>query len=1363
MLKEKRAPLIIIVLFLFVVSMESCGRRGGEVGNRTSRDTLSQPLETMLLPEPTPPPPQISITDDSGQATFLTSHGQVVTFEVRDSTTQQPLSNISVTFSEEQGNTIIATFEDLSGNYVPAIYADNIKLPSVQGQIIGVLAAPLIIPIAIGLVTTGSMGGEAIGGMMYMHDLINDRTRIGILEDVRCITVIEFVELLRQTQSLYRELPEEEIKKTGIQLLSHAIPDPTGGIAGEVAVIITEEFLLLSPEEAAKKIAQKLYEREKIRSPSPYEIVAVEFYSVNKKLMGKLIGYLFKHYRVVELETCENQIRPLAPQNLTAKAVSPTQINLTWNDVRLELAYILEYSTDGVNFKPVEIGLDKDATTFLHQFLSPNTTYYYRIYAINSAGHSLPSNIAQATTLPAPNQLPVISSIIANPLPPISPNESLTLICNASDPDGDNLVYLWNISGGRVSDPRARVTTWTAPSTPGTYTVTCRVSDGKGGIASRGAHITVTQPTIPLSIITTSLSSGTVGVLYGTNLSATGGKTPYKWSIISGSLPPGLTLSTSGLISGTPTTAGTYNFTVKVRDSSLPQQTASKTLAITITEQTIPLSITTTSLPSGTVGNAYTESLSATGGKKPYSWSIVSGSLPSGLSLDTGGIISGTPTKAGTYNFTIKVADSSSPQQTATKVLSIVINSPPSGILQVTPSGGLVSSGPQDGPFSPSSKTYTLSNIGGSSINWTASKGQSWVSLSSTSGTLSPGASTTITVSINNNANNLGPNSYSDVIYFTNTTNGKGNTSRSVNLTVTQIVQPDLIVENIWTEPDPPIAADYATIYIRIKNQGSRNATGTFFLEFYFDGTYKGRVYINGLAAGATKTSYWRAEIWPSDTNLHTIKGVVDSDNVVSESNENNNEYSIQVRATKPPIGTGTLKIESNPSGAKVYIDGEYKGETPLSGYLTISNLTAGDHTLKVTKSGYKDWIGTVTIPSGGTKYEAVILEPDKPDPPTPTYPGSSSAPGPTINTLTPTFKWKESLGGAEYYALAISKYPYGSSNIVYNPQQIYGTFITVPSGYLKWGTKYRWNMQAYRNGEWSAISKTLYFQTSTISARIDSYYPNNPNNPVQVQVGNSTTIKVTFTNTGNTAWSFITGATIWDSNGNQVVNYSKTLSTPLQPGQQTTVSWSHSVNNPGDYWLQFGVWKATPFTAENLLDKKPSPSQRLIRGISTITERITNGSFSSGTNGWTLWGDFWAGTNFLNYRTSPGYAAGGVDSSGYPKNNAVGYMYQTVSIPSNATTATLSFWYNITSEETVSTAHDVLNVTIQDSSGKYLAMVAILSNLNKGTLGVYRQKTFDVTPYKGQTIRVNFLVTTDSSNTTVFRIDDVSIMADGN
>jgi hypothetical protein len=147
------------------------------------------------------------------------------------------------------------------------------------------------------------------------------------------------------------------------------------------------------------------------------------------------------------------------------------------------------------------------------------------------------------------------------------------------------------------------------------------------------------------------------------------------------------------------------------------------------------------------------------------------------------------------------------------------------------------------------------------------------------------------------------------------------------------------------------------------------------------------------------------------------------------------------------------------------------------------------------------------------------------------------------------------------------------------------------------------WQM---RNAKGQAFGSQIWVKINVVSvapppptpqvlARIDDYSPKDPNNPVRVQVGGSTSLSVRFTNTGNTAWRFIVGASVWDSKGRVVGDYSTTLSAPLQLGQQTSVSWSHLVREAGDYWVQFGVWKAAPFVGENLLEKRPTPAQRLI------------------------------------------------------------------------------------------------------------------------------------------------------------------------
>ncbi len=177
----------------------------------------------------------------------------------------------------------------------------------------------------------------------------------------------------------------------------------------------------------------------------------------------------------------------------------------------------------------------------------------------------------------------------------------------------------------------------------------------------------------PLQITTTSLPAGRVNTPYNATLAVSGGVPPYTWRVTRGSLPPGLTLNAgSGAISGTPTTSGAFSFTVQVSDSESPPATASAALGITIQSS---LLITTSSLPSGTVGMPYSASLTATGGLAPYTWSLIQGTLPNGLTLTAGsGAISGTPTVSGTFNFTVKVSDSESPPATATAPLGITVS-----------------------------------------------------------------------------------------------------------------------------------------------------------------------------------------------------------------------------------------------------------------------------------------------------------------------------------------------------------------------------------------------------------------------------------------------------------------------------------------------------------------------------------------------------------------------------------------------------------------------------------------------------------------------------------------------------------------
>jgi hypothetical protein len=205
----------------------------------------------------------------------------------------------------------------------------------------------------------------------------------------------------------------------------------------------------------------------------------------------------------------------------------------------------------------------------------------------------------------------------------------------------------------------------------GNFPFTVRVADEGGQEDTQALSVSVT-PTTPPQITSGSLPNGTVGLPYSERVQATGGIGELAWSVSAG-LPPGLSLGPSGAnggtISGTPTSGGPFNFTVTITDSV--GQTDTQALSINVT----PFSITTTSLPSGSIGQAYSEQVNTIGGTTPLTFSIVPpGTLPPGLNLHPStGLISGTPLlPAATSSFTVRVADAGGRE--ATRALSITIN-----------------------------------------------------------------------------------------------------------------------------------------------------------------------------------------------------------------------------------------------------------------------------------------------------------------------------------------------------------------------------------------------------------------------------------------------------------------------------------------------------------------------------------------------------------------------------------------------------------------------------------------------------------------------------------------------------------------
>jgi hypothetical protein len=305
---------------------------------------------------------------------------------------------------------------------------------------------------------------------------------------------------------------------------------------------------------------------------------------------------------------------------------------------------------------------------------SSNTvnTYSFTVKVVDSsnpaqtASQPLSISIVTGPLLVTPATLP--TGAINDPYP------STTLGASGGLPP-----YTWAITVGSLpAGLSLNVSTGAITGTPtgpsGTANFTAQVTDSTSTKATGSFSIIVNSA---LAITSTSLPGATAGTNYSTNLSATGGVTPYNWSISAGSLPTGMNLS-GNTISGIATTAGTVSFTIMVNDASGGSQSAAVSIVVAPAP---PLTVATTSgsLPQGVLNTIYPSTqLNATGGFSPYTWSQVlpgAGPLPPGMGLSSNGNITGTPTSTGTYPFTVQVTDSATPTaNTANATLSITVS-----------------------------------------------------------------------------------------------------------------------------------------------------------------------------------------------------------------------------------------------------------------------------------------------------------------------------------------------------------------------------------------------------------------------------------------------------------------------------------------------------------------------------------------------------------------------------------------------------------------------------------------------------------------------------------------------------------------
>jgi hypothetical protein len=255
--------------------------------------------------------------------------------------------------------------------------------------------------------------------------------------------------------------------------------------------------------------------------------------------------------------------------------------------------------------------------------------------------------------------------------------------------NGGQAPYAYSVSAGTLPqglmlNPKTGVLSGT-PTALGNFAFTIRAVDANGCEQFRVYSIVIAAVICPpITLLPASLPNATVGLPYSQTLSASGGQTPYVYSVTAGALPPGLLLNgTSGLLSGTVTMSGSYNFTITATDANGCLTSRAYTLVVNV-PPCPPINLAPATLPPATQGLPYSATLIASGGQAPYVYSVSAGALPQGLALNPQtGVLSGTITTLGSFTFTIRAVDANG--CFTTREYTLVVNAPPCPPINLAP------------------------------------------------------------------------------------------------------------------------------------------------------------------------------------------------------------------------------------------------------------------------------------------------------------------------------------------------------------------------------------------------------------------------------------------------------------------------------------------------------------------------------------------------------------------------------------------------------------------------------------------------------------------------------------------------------
>ncbi|MEK9506460.1 putative Ig domain-containing protein [Gaopeijia maritima] len=369
---------------------------------------------------------------------------------------------------------------------------------------------------------------------------------------------------------------------------------------------------------------------------------------------------------------------PLAPSDVRATPVSDTEVDVSWSDnsnseqEHVILREVVSGPGAAPSASPAEAGGSRfggdpaqvaaevgraasNETTFRDSGLQPGTTYRYEVRACNDAGCSgdVPSG-------DRPTTHPTLTVDLPDPLPDAVVGEPYEESFGSSGPPA-----IWSLGGGTLPTGIELAPTGSLSGTPteaGTFSPTI-TAQGGGQLIATALTLTVLEPP---TVVTAALPTGVRGRAYATALQAEGGDGSYTWSLLEGSLPPGVALASNGTFAGTPVLPGSFDLRVQVASAGFE---ADAWLTIDIFNA---LALATTVLPQGVQDTSYDAQLVANGGDGSYEWSLVAGTLPDGLALDVSGRLTGTPTTLGSQAVTLQVT--SGDGQTATGAFTLVVS-----------------------------------------------------------------------------------------------------------------------------------------------------------------------------------------------------------------------------------------------------------------------------------------------------------------------------------------------------------------------------------------------------------------------------------------------------------------------------------------------------------------------------------------------------------------------------------------------------------------------------------------------------------------------------------------------------------------